>query len=142
LDASDWHKGSVTLAVIGASIMRLDLGTMTLETAGPKNIRRHKTHFANGFLDLRGIPLCDHRVGTNRPCVEAISFSSCLHGNASLGTVTVILARFFRSSAPPLRAHPSFSCIQAGRPAGMSSSGIGTRSPSWKTSPYSSSGTA
>ena len=47
-----------------------------------------------------------------------------------LVTVMVMLRRLARSSAPARFAQPSCSRIHAGRPAGKSNSGIGTRSPS------------
>ena len=61
----------------------------------------------------------------------------CQTGQATMpaGTVTVMLRRLALGSFPRRAAQPSCSCIQAGRPAGMSASGIARRSPAAQVSP-------
>ena len=57
------------------------------------------------------------------------------HWTMPFGTVSVMLRRFARLSAPDRFAQPSCSCIQLGKPAGKSNSGMGSRSPSAQVAP-------
>jgi len=106
-------------------------------------------HDAAGERQLRAVERIDDHLGLrHRPAPEGSADRSRerkplpldRHETMPFGTLIVMLRRLATSSLPVRLAQPSCSCIQLGRPAGKSNSGIATRSPSAQVSPYSTSG--